>query len=441
MSTTSTNGIAGTNGTNGTTRKALVIGGGIAGPVMALALRKAGLEPVVFEAYRTSAEGIGGTFMIAPNGLGALAVVGLEAAVGRIGQPVGPMVIEDGKGGVLAEFTGLADLPPGRLMRRAELYEVLQRRLRETGIEVRWGKRLVGVEERADGITARFADGSSATGDLLIGTDGTGSTVRTLIDPAAPAAQYTGLLGVGGYSSHRLPGRAGRGESVHFANGARAFFGYWGLADGSGTAWFSNIPQPEPLAPEEARAVGTAEWLRRCRELHSDDLPARDVLRTADVETIETFPRLEIMPSVPRWYRGRMVLVGDSVHAPSNSSGQGVSLAVESAVELARCLRDLPDHTAAFAAYEALRRPRVEKIAADAARTNSQKSSGPIGRMMFRLVAPIAMRTFLSPERTLRPVHGYRIDWDRRVAPVSQGATGATGAGTTGRHGRDKRAA
>ncbi|MQS14468.1 FAD-dependent monooxygenase [Streptomyces kaniharaensis] len=423
MSTTRTTGTTGTTGTPG---KALIIGGGIAGPVMALALRKAGIEAEIFEAYRTSAEGIGGTFMIAPNGLGALAVVGLEAEVGRIGQPVGPMVIEDGKGGVLAEFSGLADLPRGRLMRRAELYEVLQRRLGESGIAVHHGKRLVGAEEGPDGVTARFADGSSATGDLLIGADGTGSTVRTLIDPAAPAARYTGLLGIGGYSAHRLSGRAGRGETVHFANGARAFFGYWSLADGSGTAWFSNIPQAEPLTAEYVRSVGMAQWLGRCRELHADDVPARDVLRMADVETMEAFPRLEIMPSVPRWYRGRMVLVGDSVHAPSNSSGQGASLAVESAVELARCLRDLPDHTAAFAAYEAMRRPRVEKIAADAARTNSQKSSGPVGRMMFRLVAPIAMRTFMSPERMLRPVHGYRIDWDRRVAPVRG----------TSRHGR-----
>ncbi|MER7671067.1 FAD-dependent monooxygenase [Kitasatospora sp. NPDC096128] len=411
-----------------TSKKALVIGGGIAGPVTALALREAGIEAEVFEAYETSAEGIGGTFMIAPNGLGALAVVGLGAEVGVIGQPVGPMVIEDGRGGVLAEFAGLADLPRGRLMRRAELYQVLQRRLHEVGLEVRYGKRLVGVEEGADGITAHFADGTSATGDLLIGADGTGSTVRTLIDPAAPAAEYTGLLGVGGYSPYRLPGRAGRGETVHFANGARAFFGYWGLADGSGTAWFSNIPQPEQLTAEQARTVSPEDWLRRCRELHADDLPAREVLRVADAGTVETFPRLEIMPSVPHWYRGRMVLVGDSVHAPSNSSGQGVSLAVESAVELARCLRDLPDHSEAFAAYEALRRPRVEKIAADAERTNSQKSAGPVGRLLFRLVAPIMMRTFMSPEKMLRPVHGYRIDWERRVVPVGRaGQAGRTG--------------
>jgi 2-polyprenyl-6-methoxyphenol hydroxylase-like FAD-dependent oxidoreductase len=50
---------------------------------------------------------------------------------------------------------------------------------------------------------------------------------------------------------------------------------------------------------------------------------------------------LHIMPPVPHWHRGRLVLVGDAVHAPSNSSGQGASLAIESAIELARCLRDL----------------------------------------------------------------------------------------------------
>ncbi|MFJ7247207.1 FAD-dependent oxidoreductase [Kitasatospora sp. NPDC098652] len=414
-----------------TAKKALVIGGGIAGPVTALALRRAGLEAEVFEAYEASAEGIGGTFMIAPNGLGALAVVGLEEEVGQVGQPIGPMLIEDGRGGVLAEFAGLTDLPRGRVMRRAELYRVLQRRLAGAGIQVRYGKRLVGAEEGADGITARFADGTSATGDLLIGADGTGSTVRTLIDPDAPAARYTGLLGVGGYSPYRLPGRAGRGETMHFANGARAFFGYWGLPEGRGTAWFSNIPQPEQLTTEQVRAVGREEWLRRCRELHADDRPAREVLAVADAGTVETFPRLEIMPSVPHWYRGRMVLVGDSVHAPSNSSGQGVSLAVESAVELARCLRDLPDHTEAFAAYEALRRPRVERIAAAAERTNNQKASGAVGRLVFRLVAPIMARTVMSPEKLLRPVHGYRIDWERRVVP----------AGQLGREGRSDRAA
>ena len=104
-------------------------------------------------------------------------------------------------------------------------------------------------------------------------------------------------------------------------------------------------------------------------------------------------------------------------HAPSPSSGQGASLAIESAVQLARCLRDIPDLPTAFASYEALRRPRVEQVAARAARVNNSKALGPAAITMMRLMMPLAMRTFLSPERTLGLEQRYRIDWAAPVQP------------------------
>jgi 2-polyprenyl-6-methoxyphenol hydroxylase-like FAD-dependent oxidoreductase len=55
-------------------RTALVIGGGIAGPVTALALRKAGIKPTIYEAYANQADGIGGALTVAPNGLDALRI-------------------------------------------------------------------------------------------------------------------------------------------------------------------------------------------------------------------------------------------------------------------------------------------------------------------------------------------------------------------------------
>ncbi len=109
------------------------------------------------------------------------------------------------------------------------------------------------------------------------------------------------------------------------------------------------------------------------------------------------------------------VLVGDSAHAPNHSSGQGVSLAGESAVELARCLRDIDEPTAAFAAYEQLRRPRVSRIAAQAARTNQHKSAGPIQTAVMSLFMRIASRTFMKPEKMFGWVQGYRISWDEPV--------------------------
>jgi 2-polyprenyl-6-methoxyphenol hydroxylase-like FAD-dependent oxidoreductase len=149
--------------------------------------------------------------------------------------------------------------------------------------------------------------------------------------------------------------------------------------------------------------VPAADWLRELRAVHAEDLPARDVLAQADPADVETFGSLEILPSVPHWYRGRLVLVGDAAHAPSSSSGQGASISIESAIELARCLRDLPDLPTAFAAYERLRRARVEKIAADAMPTNNQKAARPIARSLMRMLAAVAMKTFLKPEKMFGP--------------------------------------
>jgi 2-polyprenyl-6-methoxyphenol hydroxylase-like FAD-dependent oxidoreductase len=110
-----------------------------------------------------------------------------------------------------------------------------------------------------------------------------------------------------------------------------------------------------------------------------------------------------------------MVLVGDAAHATSPSSGQGVSLAVESAVQLARCLRDLPSVPEAFATYERMRRPRVERIIAAAARTNNDKAAGPLARVLRDLFLPVAMKLLAKPEKMAWQVD-YRIDWDAVAA-------------------------
>jgi 2-polyprenyl-6-methoxyphenol hydroxylase-like FAD-dependent oxidoreductase len=135
---------------------------------------------------------------------------------------------------------------------------------------------------------------------------------------------------------------------------------------------------------------------------------------TSSADDLQVTGSLHIMPPVRHWYRGRMVLVGDSVHAPSNSSGQGASLAIESAVQLARCLRDLPDVPSAYAAYERLRRGRVEKVAARAARINHAKAPGPVARAVMPLLMGVMMKT-MNPEKTMGPEQRYVIDWD---APV-----------------------
>ena len=217
---------------------AIVIGGGIAGPATALALRKAGIEARVYEAYAASADGLGGMLMVAPNGLNALGVIGLDEAVTAVGQPIARMVMADSRGKQLMELPGLPGLPPSRLMWRSDLYRVVRQAALAQDIRLEHGKRLIAAHDQPDGITAVFEDGTTATADILIGADGIHSTVRKLIDPGAPEPRPDGLLGVAGESDMELPVRS---DAMYFAFGKRAFLGYWVQPNGR-PAWFANLP-------------------------------------------------------------------------------------------------------------------------------------------------------------------------------------------------------
>ncbi|MFR9777318.1 FAD-dependent monooxygenase [Micromonospora sp. MS34] len=389
---------------------AIVIGGGIAGPVTALALHRAGIAASVYEAYPSTADGIGGTLALAPNGVAALRLVGADEAVTALATPIDRQLLAVGHKQVA--LPGLAGVPPLRVVRRNALHQVLHDRAVAEGVVIEHGKRLVGVRETTSGVTARFADGSTAEADVLIGADGVHSTVRTLIDPHAPGPRFTGLLGFEAVARHEVTTEPG---TMTFAFGRRGYYLYW-PEPGGGTRWGVNLPQDRPLSLTEARAVPPAEWLRTLRAAYGDDAPGRELMATSSAEELQVVGSLHIMPPVPHWHRGRMVLVGDAAHAPSNSSGQGASLAIESAVQLARCLRDLPDVPSAFAAYERLRRDRVQKVATRAARINRKKAPGPVARAIMPVLMPLFIKAAMNPERTIGPEQRYVIDWD---APVT----------------------
>jgi FAD-dependent urate hydroxylase len=150
-------------------------------------------------------------------------------------------------------------------------------------------------------------------------------------------------------------------------------------------------------------------WLRELAEaFRQDRTPAAMIIESTDPADLLITGPVESMPKVATWSRGRMVLIGDAAHAASSSSGQGASLAVESAVQLARCLRDLP-YQQAFARYEELRRKRVERIIAAAARTNSNKAAGPVARVLRDRLMPVTMK-LTKPEKATWQ-YDHHIDW------------------------------
>jgi 2-polyprenyl-6-methoxyphenol hydroxylase-like FAD-dependent oxidoreductase len=382
-------------------RTAVIIGGGIAGPVAALALRRAGIEATVHEGYPSGADGVGGTIALAPNGVAALSLVGVSVAA----QPIERQVMS--VGGKRVPLPGLAGIEPLQVIRRSDLYRALQDQ-----VPIAYGKRLVDVRSSPDGVTAVFADGSTASGDVLIGADGVHSTVRRLIDPSAPGPRYTGMLAFEGRSEATVQDDPG---TMTFAFGRKAYYLYWSLP-GGGTTWGVNVPSREPLTIAQARASSPASWREALLTTYGEDVPGGELLRRTPLSSLQANGALYIMPPVPHWYRERMVLVGDAVHAPSNSSGQGASLSIESAVQLARCLRDRPLEQA-FPAYERLRRARVEKVAARAAKLNHTKAPGRLGQAVMPIAMRLLLKVAMKPEKMIGPEQRYRIDWD---APVTR---------------------
>jgi 2-polyprenyl-6-methoxyphenol hydroxylase-like FAD-dependent oxidoreductase len=402
---------------------ALVIGGGIAGPVAATALAMAGIDAAVYEARPAdpaSANGIGGSLALEPNGLAALRVIGADDLVRAAAIPITRSVMSiASKPG--REMPTPQGLPPRQLIDRGALHRILRERAQRSGVLIHDAKKLIRVDERQDGVTAHFADGTHATADVLIGADGVHSTVRKLIDPDAPGARYLKLLGFEGLADDAPDDpvtAALEPGTMTFAFGRRAYYLYWKRPDGR-IGWGANLPSEQYLTLKEARAVAAEDWLHTLRSAYANDTPGARLAAETTSETLQAVGGLHIMPPVPHWHRGRMVLVGDAVHAPSNSTGQGASLAMESAIQLARCLRDLPDVSSAFTAYERLRRTRVEKIAARGARISHAKAPGPVAQRMMGLLLPLMVKT-MNLEKTMADEQLFTIDWD---TPVQEDAT------------------
>jgi FAD-dependent urate hydroxylase len=400
--------------------RGLIIGAGPAGAVAAIALAKAGWEPVIYEAYQHSAGLDQGVFLtLAVNGLDALAAVNADGPVRELGFPTGKIRFSSGTGkalGALAIGPVLADGTVTRTLRRADLYSALYDLAVRRGVRVEHGKKLVGASAGPGGVTAQFADGTAATGDVLIGADGLRSAVRSMIDPAAPGPRYTGMGNAGGFTS--VPGIEPDGGDYRMIWGKRCFFGYTVSPEGE-IWWFANPPSRDELTPEQLAATTPDQVKARLVGLLEHDRGPAARIVAATTSGILLGNQYDI-PRVPAWHNDRMVIIGDAAHAVSPSTGQGVSLAVEDAVVLAQCLRDHDQPATALAAYEQQRRSRVERLAAWGAKMGSTKTTGPVMRVVRDLALPRILAKGATPEAMDKQawMFDHHIDWDQAAQPT-----------------------
>ncbi|MFJ1791011.1 FAD-dependent oxidoreductase [Kitasatospora griseola] len=397
--------------------RALIIGAGIAGPVVAMALQKAGFESTVYEAYERTADGVGAFMNIAPNGLDAADCLGLADLVRKVGFDTPGMAFYRHDGRRLSGDIPF-DLVRGTgntTVERSDLYIALRTEAERRGIPIEYGRRIVDARRDGGTVRAEFADGSRAEGDLLIGADGLHSRVREIIDPAAPRPRYVGVLNAWGfvpdYPSGEAPG------IIRMFFGRHCFFMYT-QAPGGELRWYANPPQA--VRPDPAALRGGEAWRSELLELvRADRMPVADIIR-ATPELPAPFLNCDL-PSLTRWHRDGMVVIGDAAHAASPTSGSGASITMEDAVVLAKCLRDQPGTDQAFRAFERARRARVEAVVAQGKRNIEGNLSGGVRAALRNY---FISRTFKKPQvdgkRTLW-MHEHHIDWD---GPVTVGAAG-----------------
>ncbi len=206
---------------NRAARKALISGCGVAGPVVALFLQRAGIEAEIYET-RASSTDYGDNFLnMACNGLDVLGTPGLDEQVSSQGSPIPRMMSWSGNGKPLGEVRNGARAEvgaPSSNLLRSRLHQVLREEAEERrikiafdkkladlesgaqGIKIAFDKKLADLESGAQGVVATFADGSA----LLVGCDGIHSRARCLVNSDAPPPHYTGLIGTGGFAPHEV---------------------------------------------------------------------------------------------------------------------------------------------------------------------------------------------------------------------------------------------
>ncbi|MEC3953120.1 NAD(P)/FAD-dependent oxidoreductase [Nocardia sp. CDC153] len=399
--------------------RALIIGSGVAGPVLSMALQQADIESRIFEG---DAAGVGedGSWLNfqSANGIDALRAIDAAGPVEKLGYEVETMSFANSRGRSLGRMP-IPARPDGlksMMVPRAALREALDGTARERGIAVEYGKTLRDVVRLpGGGVQAVFADGSTADGDLLIGCDGVHSTVRTLIDPDAPAPGPVPVLTTGGYIPDFTIAAPER--DLHINLGTRCSFAWLRTPDG-GTAWFANPPKTGDT-PDGVLSDGDDAALRRW--LH--EIMAGETALAHDIVDAAPAPLFGwssyTLPVARRWHDNHgMVIIGDAAHVTSPTAGQGLALAIEDAVVLAQCLRDCPDVPTAFTTFEALRRDRVTKIVKHG---RNPEPPGAIGRFLRDLMMPVILgKTAKDGGKSLMWIQGHHIDFDARVIPVTR---------------------
>lgn len=339
-------------------KRIAIIGGGIGGLTLALALRGQDVQVDIYEQADELRE-VGAAVALSANATRFYeGQLGLGAAGRAKWFEIQALIYRDGRDGrTIAEFRADYRATYGHPyvgIHRADLQVILSGAV---GLEhIHLSKRMESIDDTGREAVIHFADGSSAAADLVIGADGARSVTRKLLlgyDDAiySGASAFRGIVAPDDMPS--MPDKdaiqfwMGPGQHcLHYpiGSGAHNFF----LVERNPSPW----PYKTWIAPsnDEEKLARWADWHPAIVEM---------VSAVSCSERWALFHR----PPLGRWSKGRITLIGDAAHALVPHHGQGANQSIEDAMVLAEQLARHPDDWGAGRAeYERLRRGRTRKV-------------------------------------------------------------------------------
>ncbi|WP_439378856.1 FAD-dependent monooxygenase [Amycolatopsis lexingtonensis] len=333
-----------------------VIGAGIGGLTLGLALRRHGIRARIYEQAPELGE-VGAAVALAANGTRILRDLGLGSALEMTSAVPTELIYRHWSQG-----SRVAEHPVGKWYEDrfgAPFWGVhrahLQRALTEAWgtSDLHLGKALVSLRRDGGRSELTFADGSTTTAGLVVGADGIRSRVRASITDAVPV--YSGTSGFRGLVPRDAVPDLPDPEAVQFWMGPGAHLLHY--ATGEFVNFLAVVEGPQRWdAPGGMVQAADGVLAEAFRGWH----PA---IRTM-VGAVPQSPRwgLFALPPLARWSKDGAVLLGDAAHAMLPHHGQGANQTIEDAAVLAGCLHRHGDPAVALAVYERLRRCRTRQI-------------------------------------------------------------------------------
>jgi 2-polyprenyl-6-methoxyphenol hydroxylase-like FAD-dependent oxidoreductase len=365
----------------------LIVGGGIAGSALGRALQGKDLSFRIIERRRTPSEG-GLAINLPGNAIQALSALGLREQIEKLGHPLRRREYRTARDKLLFEvdedaFWGPALRP--RSIRRSVLLSMLADGFPEASL-------LYDADVRSMTLHSTHAElgltnGTNLTARLVVGADGVRSTIRTEAFGTALGPGHALLAEKSWRFMAPNPGVdcwtvwvADEGMVLLMPIDDREVYGW--IAN---TRPFSRGDSPEALDRL------TRQFPERVRKTVLDALARPDALFHSPLEEVR----------LNRWHNGRAVLVGDAAHATAPVWAEGVALALEDAIVLARSLSTIGDELPALADFEAQRRSRVAHVQAMTdAMSRAAKLPPFVRNALFPFIGPKRYRQTYEPLKT-----------------------------------------